>query len=131
MMCAWRNCWRWLPASRVLVAAIGAYVLIADALQRRTAEIALRKLFGARRRDIARLVVREIGMLLLVAAAFALPVAALAIARYLAPFSEHAPLAYWMPALALLAMAVTTIIAALRQAWSATRLRPALALRGS
>jgi putative ABC transport system permease protein len=117
-------------AVAVLIAAIGAYALTANALQRRAREIALRKLFGARRREVARLVAREIGMLLLIAAAIGLPVAALAIARYLAPFTEHTPLAYWMLALALLAMAVTTAVAALRHAWAAIRVRPAMALRG-
>jgi len=114
----------------VLIAAIGAYVLATDALQQRTPEIVLRKLFGARRRDIGRLVAREIVTTLLVAAAIGLPLAALAIARFLAPFTEHAPLAFWMLALALIALATTTVAAALRQVWTAVRLRPALALRG-
>jgi len=39
----------------------GVYVLAADAVQRRTKEIALRKLFGTRRRDIGKLVAKEIG----------------------------------------------------------------------
>jgi ABC-type antimicrobial peptide transport system permease subunit len=114
----------------VLIAAVGAYVLATDALQQRAPEIALRKLFGARRRDIGRLVAREIVATLLVAAAIGLPLAALAIARFLAPFTEHAPLAFWMLALALLALAATTAAAALRQAMTAMRLRPAQVLRG-
>jgi ABC-type antimicrobial peptide transport system permease subunit len=87
----------------MFIAAIGAYVLATDAVQRRTREIALRKLFGARRRDVGRLVATEIGAIILLAAAVALPLSALAIARYLAPFSERTPMAYWALVLAVAA----------------------------
>lgn len=114
----------------MLIAAGGAYVLAADAVQRRTREIALRKLFGARRGHIGSLVARELGAMVLAAAAIALPLAALGIARYLAPFSEHAPLAYAALVLALLLAAAVVAVAAARQAWQAMRMRPAAALRG-
>jgi len=44
----------------MIIAAFGVYVLAADAVQRRTRK-ALRKLFGTRRRDIGKLVAKEIG----------------------------------------------------------------------
>jgi putative ABC transport system permease protein len=103
----------------MVIAAFGAYVLAADAVQRRTREITLRKLFGAQPRDIGKLVAKEIGTAVLVAAAFAVPIAALAIARYLAPYSEQTPFAFWTLALALGAAAATAALA----------LRPAAALR--
>jgi len=113
----------------MFIAAIGAYVLATDAVQRRTREIALRKLFGARRRDVGKLVARELGAVILLAAIVALPLAALAIARYLAPFSERTPVAYW----ALLAAAAVSVgvvgVAAARQARIAIRLKPAVAMR--
>ena len=114
----------------MIIAAFGAYVLATDAVQRRTREIALRKLFGARRRDIGRLVAREIGAIVAIAALLGLPLSALAIARYLAPFTERTPVAYWTLGLALfVALAVVTFAAA-RQTWSAMRLKPAVAMRG-
>ena len=114
----------------LVIAFFGAYVIAADTVQRRTREIALRKLFGARRGDIARLVARELGMQIAVAALIGLPVAALAIARYLAPFVERTPLAYPMLAFALAATLVTVALAAARHARAAVRLRPAAALGG-
>jgi len=48
-------------------------LLAADAVQRRTKEIALRKLFGTRRRDIGKLVAKEIGAVILLSAVLALP----------------------------------------------------------
>lgn len=113
----------------LLIAACGAFVLAADAVRRRTREIALRRLCGARRGHIAGLVARELGSLLLSAAVIGLPLAAIGIARFLAPFSQHAPGAYAALAVALLVAAGVIAAAAARQAWLAMRLRPAVALR--
>ncbi len=115
-------------AIAMIIAAFGAYVLAADAVQRRTAEIALRRLFGARRWDIGRLVAGEIGGLVLLSAVVALPLAALAIARYLAAYTEHAPIAFWTLAFSLGAAVAITAVAAARHAWIAMMLRPAVAL---
>jgi putative ABC transport system permease protein len=114
----------------MLIAAFGAYVLAADAVQRRTREIALRKLFGARPVHIGKRVARELGSLLAIAGVIALPVAALFIARYLAPFIDRTPLAYVTLVVALLVAALVVAAAAARQTLHAMRLRPAEALRG-
>ncbi|MDP9066100.1 MAG: FtsX-like permease family protein [Pseudomonadota bacterium] len=113
----------------MIIAAFGVYVLAADAVQRRTKEIALRKLFGTRRRDIGKLIVKEIGTAILLSAIVALPLAALAIARYLAAYTERTPLAFWALAFALLVSLATAAFAGARQAWIAMALKPAVALR--
>jgi putative ABC transport system permease protein len=114
----------------MILAACGAYVLAADAVQRRTGEIALRKLFGARPNEIGKLVAREVGVIVLLAAVIALPLAALAIARYLAVYTEQTPLAFWTLAFALVAAVGAVALAAGRHAWIAMSLKPAVALRG-
>jgi ABC-type antimicrobial peptide transport system permease subunit len=116
-------------AVAMFIAAIGAYVLATDTVQRRTREIALRKLFGARRRDVGRLVAEEIGAVITLAAVIALPLSALAIARYLAPFSERTPMAYWTLALAAAAAVGVVGVAAARQARMAMKMKPSMALR--
>jgi putative ABC transport system permease protein len=113
----------------MVIAAFGAYVLAADAVQRRTREIALRRLFGARRFDIGRLIAKEVGAIVLLSALVALPLAAVAIARYLATYTEQTPLAFWAMAFALLASLATAAFAGARQAWIAMMLKPAVALR--
>ncbi|MEA3176644.1 MAG: putative transport system permease protein [Gammaproteobacteria bacterium] len=113
----------------MLIAAFGVYVLAADAVQRRTKEIALRKLFGTRSRDIGKLVAKDVGAIILVAAIIAIPVAAIAIARYLAIYTEQTPLAFWSLAIAVAAAVVTASLAAARQTWIAMVLKPAVALR--
>ena len=113
----------------IIIAAFGAYVLAADAIQRRTGEIALRRLFGARRADIGKLIATEIASVVVLAAVVAMPLAAVAIARYLAGYTEHTPIAFWTLMFALLAALATTAFAAVRHAWIAMMLRPAVALR--
>jgi putative ABC transport system permease protein len=113
----------------MVIAAFGIYVLAADAVQRRTKEIALRKLFGTRRRDIGKLLAKEIGAVILLSAVAALPLATLAIGRYLAVYTERTPLAFWALGFALLASVTTAAFAGARQAWIAMTLKPAVALR--
>jgi hypothetical protein len=116
-------------AIAMIIAAFGMYVLATDAVQRRTKEIALRKLFGTRRRDIGTLVAKEIGAVILLSAVVALPLAALAIGRYLAAYTERTPLAFWALAVALVVSLATAAFAGARQAWIAMGLKPAVALR--
>jgi alpha/beta superfamily hydrolase len=65
----------------------------------------------------------------MLSAVVALPLAALAIARYLAAYTEHAPIAFWTLAFSLGAAVAITAVAAARHAWFAMMLRPAVALR--
>lgn len=117
-------------AIALMLAASGAYVLAADAVRRRTREIALRKLHGARGRDIGALVARELALLVALPALIGLPVAAVAIERYLSAYVERAPIGGWPLAGALLLGVATTTLAGWRHAWRAVRLTPATVLRG-
>ena len=120
----------WLAtAIAIIIAAFGVHVLAADAVARRTGEIALLRLFGARRRDIVKVIAGEIGSVVLVSTAISLPLAAVAIARYLAPFTERSPIAFWMLAVATVAALAVASLAAARHVWIAMRLKPAVALR--
>jgi putative ABC transport system permease protein len=111
------------------IAAFGTYVLSARTVQRRAKEIVLRKLHGAGRGHIGMLVVREIGGLTLIAAALGLPLAAVAIERYLATFVEHAPIGYWTLLFALVSTFAISLAAVARHAWLAMGMMPADALR--
>ncbi|GAB2864294.1 ABC transporter permease [Pseudoduganella ginsengisoli] len=116
-------------AVALMLAASGAYVLAADAIRRRTKEIALRKLHGGRGRDIGKLVARELAALVALPAMAGLPVAAVAIERYLSAYVERAPIGWWPLAWALALGAVTACLAGARHAWRAIRLQPATALQ--
>jgi putative ABC transport system permease protein len=113
----------------LLIAGGGAFVLATDAVQKRTREIALRKLFGAQPAHIGVLVARDLGTQVMIAGLLALPIAALFIARYLAPFLERSPLAYAALAMSTTAAALVVTAAAARQVILAMHMRPANALR--
>ncbi|QGZ42605.1 ABC-type antimicrobial peptide transport system permease subunit [Pseudoduganella flava] len=111
------------------LAAAGCYSLSAHTVQRRAAEIVLRKLHGARAGAIGLLVLRETGTLALLGAAAGLPLAAVVIERYLAGYVERAPLQQWALPCALAATVAVALAAAARQAWLAMGVTPAQALR--
>lgn len=113
----------------VALAACGIYVLSAYSVQRSRKEIVLRKLHGAGRGAIARLVGREFAALIAAGALLGLPLAALAIRRYLADYVEHAAMGVWPLAAALLLAAMVALAATSRHTLAALRMSPALALR--
>jgi putative ABC transport system permease protein len=121
-----------LAASSVIaiaIAAFGIYVLAAYSVQRRTREIVLRKLYGAGKGAIGKLVAREFALLIAAGALAGLPVAWIATQRYLAPFTERAPIGLWTLAAALAVAALVTLASTLRHTLAAVHLTPSRALR--
>ncbi|OEZ59871.1 ABC transporter permease [Duganella sp. HH105] len=113
----------------IALAAFGIYVLSAYSVQRSRREIVMRKLHGAGRVDIALMMGREFSALVGAGALIGLPLAAVAIQRYLAHYTEHAPIGIWT-LLAALAMAMlVALLATTRHTATALRMSPALALR--
>jgi putative ABC transport system permease protein len=121
-----------LAASSVIaiaIAAFGIYVLAAYSVQRRTKEIVLRKLYGARKGAIGALMAREFGTLIATGALLGLPAAWIATQRYMAPFTERAPVGLWTLAAALAVAGLVTLGSTLRHTLAAVRITPALVLR--
>ncbi len=116
-------------AIAVMIAGFGVYVLSAYNVRRLGRQIVLRKLFGAGRRDIARLVGRELLVMIAISAAIGLPLAALANQRYLAAFVDRAPIGAWPLLAGLLAAALVALVSTLRGTLTAINMPPALVLR--
>jgi putative ABC transport system permease protein len=112
-----------------LIAAFGVYVLAAYTVRRRQREIVLRKLHGAYPRNIANLLMYEFGSLIGVSALLGIPLAWLAIERYLSQYHERAPFGVWPLALALLFAGVIALISTGRHTFAAMRVSPAQVLR--
>lgn len=112
-----------------LIAAFGIYVLSASNVQRRAREIVLRKLYGANRAAISRLLGREFSILIALSALISLPLAWVYCQRYLAEFVERAPYVNWSLACALLLASLVALLATFRHTLAAMRMSPALALR--
>jgi putative ABC transport system permease protein len=113
----------------IAIAAFGIYVLSAYSVQRRSREIVLRKLYGASAGAIGRLVAREFAVLLGAGALIGLPAAWLATERYLAAYTERAPIGLWTIGAALAVATVVAFGSTLRHTLSAVRVAPVLALR--
>jgi len=121
-----------LAASSVIataIAAFGIYVLAAYSVQRKAREIVLRKLYGAGSAAIGRLVAREFLALIGIGALVGLPVAFVALQRYLASFTEQAPVGVWTLGAALLVSLLVALGSTVRHGVSAIRIRPVQALR--
>ncbi len=113
----------------IAIAAFGIYVLSAYSVQRRTREFVLRKLYGASGGAIGRLVAREFAVLIGAGALIGLPVAWIATGRYLANFTEQAPIGLWTISAALAVAVAVALGSTLRHTLAAVRIAPALALR--
>jgi putative ABC transport system permease protein len=117
-------------AIALVIAAFGTYTLAAHTVQRRAREIALRKLYWATPRDVGRLMARETGLLAVMAALGALPVAALLIHLHLTGYVEQAaPSPYLALLIAPAATLLVIAIAVARHVMGSMRLRPAAVLR--
>jgi ABC-type antimicrobial peptide transport system permease subunit len=116
-------------ALATLLAAIGLYGVMAYIVSRRTREIGLRMALGAARREVIRMVMREVGLLALVGLGIALPVA-YALTRlvreqlYNVTGSDPAVFAG-----ASLMIAMVAVAAGLIPAFRASRIDPMTALR--
>lgn len=113
----------------IAVAAFGVYVLAAYSVQRLVRQIIIRKLYGADRMAIIKLAGRELIVALFASAVVCLPLAAIAIQRYLAGFAEPAPIGAWTLVFAVIASVFVAAAAASRHIAMAVRLRPVEALR--
>lgn len=113
----------------MLIAAIGLYGLISDSVNRRAHELATRAAFGAQRRDLVWLILKQASRLGVIGVLLGLGLAALG-ARLgqsmLVGVLALDPAVYGAVGLALLA---TTLVAALVPALKASRADPVLALR--
>lgn len=116
-------------AIAIALAAFGIYVLSAYSVLRGRREIVMRRLHGAGGMDIALRLAREFAMLVGAGAVIGLPVAAVATRRYLANYTEHAPIGGWPVIAALLLATLVAILATARHTIAALRMRPIQALK--
>jgi putative ABC transport system permease protein len=111
------------------LAGFGLYSLSAYVVRRRTPELVLRKLYGAGRREIAVLLIRDFGVLLVLGAFLALPVSVWLGEDYLSGFVERSSIVPWALVIAFACTGLVALVAAGRQVWRATIVSPLGALR--
>ena len=109
----------------IAVTCLGVLGLMMFGVRRRYREIALRKVHGARFRDIALLLSRRYLIILGLAAAVSIPVSLIGlhqlITRY---YTIHATIAWWIPLVSLVLVFLLSALTLWHQIWRATRIAP-------
>jgi len=113
----------------LLLAALGLFGLTAYVVRRRTREIGIRKALGATASSIVRLVSNEVLVLVGVAVAVGVPVAYVAVERWLSTFAYRTSLGAEVLVAAAACVAAIVALSVGYQTYRATQVDPASSLR--
>ncbi|MBO7498339.1 MAG: ABC transporter permease [Bacteroidaceae bacterium] len=109
----------------VLIAVFGVYSIITLACRQRRKEIALRKIHGAKLRDILGMFVREYGLILAVVAFVAFSVGYIIMHGWLEQYLKRTPLSWWVFAAIFAATAALIALSVGTRVWRTARENPA------
>lgn len=113
----------------IVIAFIGLVGLVAYALKTRTKEIAVRKVLGARFRNIIYIISREYLIVVLISSAIAIPLSIYGVREWLSEFAyrvDISPASYFITLIFIIFLILTTIAI---QSFMGTRQNPAQTLR--
>ena len=113
----------------LLISLFGIYAVATASTRRRRKEIAIRKVAGAEVGDIARMFFRNYTLQVVIAGAFALPVAYLAMSRWLQGYAYHTNIPWWLLAGVVTAVAAVVLLTVLGQVMKAANSNPAEVLK--
>ena len=112
------------------VTCLGVLGLMMFDVRRRYREIALRKVHGARFRDIALLLSRRYIIILGAAACVSIPVSLIGLHKLITRYyTIHATIAWWIPLLSLLIVFLLSALTLWYQIWRATRIEPSVVMK--
>ena len=112
------------------VTCLGVLGLMMFDVRRRYREIALRKVHGARFRDIALLLSRRYLIILGLAAAVSIPVSLIGLHKLITRYyTIHATIAWWIPLVSLLLVFLLSALTLWHQIWRATRIEPSIVMK--
>ena len=109
----------------MLIAVFGVYSIITLACRQRRKEVALRKIHGAKLRDILRMFVREYGLILVVSSFVAFAVGYLIMHRWLESYVQRTSFSWWLFALIFVATALLIALSVGTRVWRTARENPA------
>ena len=109
----------------LLVSAFGIFSMITLSCEQRRKEVAIRKVNGARVKDILRLFAREYFLLLFVSAAIAFPVGYAVMKRWLEQYVEQTTLSWWLYVSIFLGMVLLVALCIGWRVWRTANENPA------
>jgi len=113
----------------ILVACLGLFGLATYTVQRRSKEIGIRKAMGATATQVVNLMFREFVFLIGIAFVIAVPIAYVAMNRWLSSFAYRTGVGVDLVAIAGVSALAIALVAVSAQAFRAARLDPATTLR--
>ncbi|MFY9725853.1 MAG: ADOP family duplicated permease [Bryobacteraceae bacterium] len=113
----------------VALAGVGLYGVLSYSVVRRTKEIGIRMALGAKQAAVVRLVIREIAVVAAIGLAAGLLLGRLLARPVESLLYEVKPGDFWTVVLPVALLLAATTLAALRPAWRAAKVEPAVALR--
>lgn len=108
---------------------MGLFAISLFDIRQRYREVALRKVNGATRRDIMRLLLKKYIWLLVAAFAVAVPIAILVITNYLRDFAHKAPVSWWLFAVSFVVVTAVSLLTLLCQINKAVKVNPVESLK--
>lgn len=109
----------------LLISLFGIYAVATASTQRRRKEIAIRKVVGAGARDIVRIFFREYILQVIIAGIFALPLAYLAMSRWLQGYAYRTDIPWWLLTGVITVVIAVVLLTVLGQVLKAARSNPA------
>jgi putative ABC transport system permease protein len=109
----------------LLISLFGIYAVATAATQRRRKEIAIRKVVGAAAGDVVRMFFREYTLLVIMAGVVALPLAWLAMNRWLQGYAYRTNIPWWLLAGVIMGVVVVVLLTVLGQVMKAANSNPA------
>jgi len=119
----------WFSLLSVFIACLGLLGLSSYAVEKRTREIGVRKVFGASVKDVLYIFTREFSILVLMASAIAIPVGWYAMEQYLQQFAFRVTMGWWIFILSALIAFVIAIATVSLQAYKYAQRNPAEVLK--
>ena len=113
----------------ILIASLGLFSLSLFNIQQRFREIAIRKVNGADVSSIMRMLLQKYYRLLAIAFCIAVPIAWLAVHKYLEGFVHKTDISWWLFAIALLITACISLLTLIWQIRRAARMNPVHAIK--
>lgn len=113
----------------VILSCMGIFGMISFMLEKRTREIALRKINGATVKDILALFLRELAVLVGLASLAALPVAWILMYRWMEQYAYRVSMGWWVFVLIPIGVWLVTVVTVILQVYHAARRNPVDALR--
>lgn len=113
----------------ILISSLGLFSLSLFDVQQRYREIAIRKVNGATTSVIMKMLLRKYYKLLTIAFCISVPIAWLALHRYLEGFAHKAPISWWLFVIALLITGGISLATLIWQIQKAARTNPADAIK--